>query len=463
MATVSLFFTACEDGVSGIGNSISSAEVTINVDSLTYNLLANTIEAPSFESRSAYNLLGSIRVPEYGALDCSYVTQFMPAENLNLPDSITSAEIDSVKLILTVPKAYVTGDTLAPQQMKVYALNRQLPSDISSDFNPDGYYDKSNPLAVKSYTLSGYEYNDSTYKSSASIKLKTLLPDDYGLAMVKKYESDPEVFVWPQEFAKYWPGVYISPSFGKGCIAPVYSTDIFAYFPKTVTNTETDADGKIVVSTYQVADSVCIATSAPEVISNINIDYRPSDSLEQMISEGKNIITTPGGYAVKLTFPAKDILHDYWGEEYNLGVINNMVFSIPAKIITNSYGIGMPPALLLVKATEADTFFEEGRLPDNKTSFFSLYSATDGAYTFSSMREYIVALKQKGEDQIDNEDVEFVLIPVTVQTEDYTDPSTYTTVTAVTSIAPYTLMPSMVELETERALIVFTYSNQTIF
>ena len=175
-ATVSLFFAACEDDVSGIGSSISSSEVSIHVDSLTYNLNARTVQAPSIESRSAFTLLGSISVPEYGDLDCSYVTQWLPTESLNIPDTIFPDNIDSVKMILSVPKNYVTGDTLAPLQLKVFSLTKQLPADIQSNFNPEGYYDPANPLSTKSYTLSGYTYNDTTFKRSTTVAIKAPLP-----------------------------------------------------------------------------------------------------------------------------------------------------------------------------------------------------------------------------------------------------------------------------------------------
>lgn len=461
MATVSLFFTACEDDVSGIGNSISNSEVVINVDSLTYNLNATTVPAPSFESRSAYNLLGSLRVPEYGSLDCSYVTEFLPAESLNLPDTITSAEIDSVKMIFSIPKMYVSGDTLAPQQLKVYSLTRQLPQDISSTFNPEGYYDNK-AISTKSYTLSGYSYNETSYSRANTIQLKAELPVELGRDVVEAYSTNPDIFVWPQEFAKYWPGVYVSASFGKGCIAPVERTSVFAYFPKTVVTTTKDEEGNSQVVYEQKADSVCLFTTAPEVLSNVNISYTPSQNLESMVAEGKSIITTPGGYVVSFKFPAKEILNDYWSEEYDLGVINNLVFSIPASMISNSYGLGIAPALLMVKNSEMDSFFADGKLPDNKSSFASIYSAEDNAFTFNSLRQYIVDLRAKGEENITDEDVEFTLIPVTVTTEDYTDTSTGSVVTAITSVTPYILMPTMSELDTENAVIVFTYSNQIL-
>lgn len=463
LATVSLFFASCDDDVSGIGGSISSSEVNIHIDSLAYDLKATTINAPAPVSRSNFTLLGSIMVPEYGSLDCSYVAQFLPAEVLNLPDTIRYPDIDSVKMILTVPKTYISGDTLAPLQFKAYSLTRQLPQDISSDFNPEGYYDPSSPLAIKNYNLSGYSFNDSTYSNSTKVSVKAMLPVEFGRNIVRMYEEDPEVFVWPDRFAQYWPGIFVKQSFGKGCIAPVQNTGIYAYYPKTVLSSEKDENGETQLVYTQVADSVCLLTTAPEVLSNINISYIPSDNLKEQVKNGKSIITTPGGYTVQFTFPAKEILNEYWKDEYNLGVINNMLFSIPAKAVTNSFGLGIAPALLMVKSSEVDSFFSEGKLPDNKSSFTSLYSSSDKAYTFSSMRDYIVSLKEKGEENITEEDVSFTLVPVTISTEDYTDTSTGNTVTVVTSILPYTIMPTMAELDTQNAIVVFTYSNQILY
>lgn len=463
LATVSLFFTSCEDDVSGIGNSISSSEVTINVDSVKYKLKAATVGAPALESRSGFNLVGSISVPEYGDLSCSYVTQLLPAESLNVPDTVTATDIDSVKIIFSIQKAYVTGDTLAPQQLKVYSLTKQLPQDIMSGFSPEGYYNPGSPLAVKSYTLSGYDFNDTTFLASQYIQLKGTLPLELGRKTFEAYRQTPELFVWPEQFAQHWPGIYVEPSFGKGCVAPVQNTSIYAYYPKTVSSAVKDEDGVYETVWVQMPDSVCMFSTAPEVLSNVNISYTPSKQLDAMVAEGRSIVTTPGGYTVSLTFPAQDILDKYWNEQYDLGVINNMIFSIPAKTVPNSYGIGMTPALLMVKSSEVDSFFSEGKLPDNKTSFTSTYTPATGSYTFSSMRQYIVDLKEKGKGNITAEDVEFTLIPVAVSSEDYTEPSTGNTITSVTSIAPFIMMPTMAELDTDNATIVFTYSNETLY
>lgn len=461
LATVSLFITACEDEISTIGNSISSSDVTINVDSITTRLAAHSIDAPAFESRSGFTMLGSIDVPEYGSLKCSYVTEFLPAETLSIPDTITPEKIDSVKLILSVPKIYITGDTLAPQQLTAYMLNRQLPADVKGDFDPAGYYDAGKPAAVKNYTLSGYTFGESTYGSNSNVKVKAKLPLEFGRDLVEQYRDHPDLFVWPQEFAKYCPGVYVENSFGKGCVAPVQTSSVYLYYPKTKTDADYDENGNIQYTTTVVADSVCAMITAPEVLSNVSIDYRPSELLQNAVAEGRSIITTPGGYAVSFRFPAEEILDRYWSDDYDLGVINNMIFSIPAKTIGNQYGIEPAPSLLMVKTSEMATYFAEGKLPDNVTSFYSNYSAAKGAYAFNYMRQYIVDLKNKGAANITNDDVEFTLIPISISTEDYTNTSTGTLVTTVTAMTPYILKPTMVELDTDHAEVNFTYSNQS--
>lgn len=462
LATVSLLLGSCEDEVSSIGSSISPTEITISVDSVTYNLNARTIKAPSFESKSAYTLLGNISVPEYGDLSCSYVTQFLPSEKLNIPDSISYEDVDSVKLFINVPKNAITGDSLATQQFKAYSLIKDLPSDISSTFNPEGYYNPDSPLTVKSYNLNGETFTDSTYLTSSLMRIKANLPVEIGRDAFKAYREDPEIFIWPQKFAKLWPGIYVEPTFGKGCIAAISSTSIYAYFPKTETRYDTNDEG--VTTTYYVTvpDSVCMFMSAPEVVSSVNIDYRPSANIEGLAASGKSIITTPGGYAVSFNFPAKEILKEYWGKNYELGVVNNLLFTIPAKVISNKYGIDVPPALLMVKTSELENFFADGKVPDNKIAFYSNYNSDTKSYEFSSMRDYIVDLKAKGEENITEEDLDFTLVPVSIKIETYTNRYTGETVTVVVSVLPYIEKPSMVELETDNARIVFTYSNQVV-
>lgn len=140
-AMAALSLASCEDEVSPIGGSIFNGEVAINVDSLILKIDAQSIEADIIDARSTTNLIGNINVAEYGRLSSAYVTQLLSAADLAIPDSIGVNRVDSMKMVLEIPRNMTIGDTLAPQQLKVYRLNRQLPQDIRSNFNPEGYYD----------------------------------------------------------------------------------------------------------------------------------------------------------------------------------------------------------------------------------------------------------------------------------------------------------------------------------
>lgn len=221
---------SCEDSTSPIGGSLVNGEVSITVDTLEMKLDASSIMEPEFDSRTQTKLLGRINVPEYGSLECSFVSQLMCATKMNIPDSITVNDIDSIRMVLTVPRGSLTGDSLAPQQLKVYRLTRQLPSDINSAFDPDGYYDPSSPLGVRSYTLSALSMNDSLFKKQESIRIPIMLPKKMAQDVFNAYKNNPGIFQWPQTFAQYFPGVYVEQNFGNGCIGVISSMKFFTYW-----------------------------------------------------------------------------------------------------------------------------------------------------------------------------------------------------------------------------------------
>ena len=74
------------------------------------------------------------------------MSQFLPSTELDTAN-FAPADVDS--LILTLRYAYDSfiGDSVAPMGVKVYALDKQLPAKIASNFDPKGYYNPQTPLA----------------------------------------------------------------------------------------------------------------------------------------------------------------------------------------------------------------------------------------------------------------------------------------------------------------------------
>lgn len=459
-AVSALLFTACDDDTSLIGSSLSRGEVTIVLDSLKYHLQSEVLERDNFDSRSTTTLLGRISVPVYGDLRCSFVSQLLPATTTGIPDSIGVERMDSMRMIASVPRGAFTGDSIAPQQLKVYSLTKPLPAYIDNKFDPDGYFDKENPLGCQTYSMNELSSNDSIFAKRSVINIPVTLPAKMARETFNAYKSDPSLFEWPANFSKKYPGVYVESGFGRGCISNIAALNFYIYYHHLETRTFIEGDVSVNKEVV-VKDSVSVFTTGPEVTTANIISYEIGAKLKGMKGDGKSLVTTPGGYVTRIKFPADEIIKEYNDRDHNMGIVSNLSFSLPASQIENDLDIQVPPFMALIKTSELDSFFNANKLPDDKTSFWAAYNSTTGQYTFKSMRQYIVDLMKNDMPPTDD-DMDFTLIPVNILTESETNSYTGAVTTYVTRCAPYMLKPTMALLHTDRAVICFTYSMQTI-
>lgn len=462
--------SSCQDDVSTLGSSLTQGEVSIMIDSLQTSVPAECVYENNFDSRSLTKLIGRINVPEYGKLDCSFVSQLMSATALSIPDSIPASDVDSMRLILSVPRGELTGDSLTPQQLRVYKLERQLPADISSDFSADGYYSPASLLGTKSYTISNLSLPDTVYNKDSYIRIRVKMPDSMASEVFGKYRSQPEIFQWPASFNSYFPGIYVTQNFGNGCVANVSKADMYIYwhYNESVYEKIKEAENENEEDEYGYVnhirrDSVCVFASQPEVLSSNMIHYQAAQSLKNAVASGDIILTTPGGYYANIHFPVADMISKFnESSTSGMSVVSGLSFQIPANTVKNDYGIGVAPYLLMVPKSQKEEFFAKNKVPDGVTSFYAAYDSENGCYKFSAMREYFLKVYEKFEkgEQIEEEDTEFSLIPVNITLESVTN---YTTTTVyVTRCAPYLAKPTMTHLHTDKSRIIFTYSSQQI-
>lgn len=455
-------FVSC-DGDSVPGDSLVRGEVSIEVDS-TFTVTGRSVYCPQIDSKSMTQLIGNLSIPEYGDLECSFVTQFMPAGAMNIPDSITVEHVDSMRLRMRFASTAFTGDSLAPQQLKVYPLVKQLPSDITNDFDPTGYYDVSNPLGVKGYTASHLgmadkvykgQYYGETYDPTWERAIWVNMPKKMAVDVFNEYRNNPAIFQTPTSFAKYFPGVFVKPTFGRGLVIDITDTEMITYYHYTKKVSVVENSVSVTKDSVMV-DSVTLFGVSPEIISSNNIRYKVSQNIKNRIASGETLIVAPAGYNVEIDFPAQEILSRYWSSNFNLAVINNLLFSIPVETVKNSHEVVPPPYLLMVKTSELTTFFAEGKIPDDKTSFWASYDSSTMTYNFTSMRDYIVEL-MKGGAIVDEKDCKFTLVPVWITTE---SSGTYEVTTVVTKCAPFISRPVMGRLKVDEAKVKFTFSKQ---
>lgn len=455
-------FTACEDDTTSIGSSIASGEVVITVDTFYFDLKAKGLPVNGFDSKTGNLMIGSIETKDYGKLDCSFVTRLMCVPRLDVPDSLLKTErVDSCKLILGADRDNVIGDSLAPQIFTVYPLTKQLPSDINNLFNPEGYYDPSNYLASRSYTLSEIANNDSVFYNNNFIELTVDLPTSFGKEIFEKYIKEPEIFQWPQTMAeKFLPGLYVKSTFGKGSVANIKSAYV-AVFYHSLQETTSVADNDTTLTTAHISKVTFPFTVSPEVLSSNNISYKPSEKIIEKNSndDGEVVITTPGGYFATYNFPAETLLERYKEKDTHLSTVNDLILYIPAEPYDLKSGMSVAENLLMVKTSEYENFFKENKTPDNLTAFTGVYDVNKKQYYFTTMRNYFLDLLSK--ETLTTEDVEFTILPVEIQTE--TTNSYYgNNATYVTKCVPYSSKPTLTLLKTNEATVTFSFSTQMI-
>lgn len=448
-AAILLAFVACEE-TSTIGNTIVDDEISVVIDS-SFTITGQTVETGAVQSRTLTQLIGSLDAEAFGSLSSSVVTQFMPATIIDTT-GITTADIDSLKLIMRMTKEAFTGDSVVPMGIEVYRLNRNLPSPIYSNFSPADYYDPSQRLGSAIYSASAVGESD-TVAASPYRYIQVGMPRSLANELFEAYKANPKNFATPADFINnVFQGVYIANSYGNGRVSRITQTMMSMYYHRVVKNETTQKDSTV----YMIGNYMAVT---PEVVTNNNIRLDMSDNIRNMVSQGNNLIVAPAGLEVELTFPAQKIIDSYNAKKGQNSVINTLTMSIPADTLANPEGIPAPPYVLLVLADKKDEFFANNQLPDNKTSFYAAYNRTNHSYTFSGLRPYLMQLLEK--EEITPADVTFRLCPVQVEFES-TGSSYWDYSTTESALVPYVQGPAMVRISLKDTKISFTFSNQTI-
>lgn len=446
---------SCSNDVSSIGSSLVTDKSEVTVDS-AFTVTGKSIATTELRARSLSQLIGSIDVRNYGSLTSDYVTQLMPAAKIDTV-TIDPENVDSLKLVLRFYGNTITGDSMTPMGIKVFALNRQLPSILSSSFEPDGYYDSSKPLSSTIYS-SNLLYSDSL-ENNAIHAIVTDMPISMGRNLIAEYNTNPATFTTPDGFADFFPGIYVSNSFGTGRVTNIFNTCLQLYYHYS--QKYTNKAGEERDTTIHTGSIIAMAT--PEVLTNNNMQFDIAPELTKLASEA-TIAVSPLGYEPQITLPVRDILASYRkASSEAMVVVNSLTMRLPVDTIANAYGINPPPHILLIPTSQRNAFFDQQKVPDNVTSFIADYSSTTKSYYFSNLRPYIMDIIGSNKTEAELEEFSTLsIVPVEVTSE--TTEATYynPAVTIVTAVGPHIEGPAMCKFDLSNAKIRFTYSSEKI-
>lgn len=448
-----------------IGGSINDTRLAIIADS-SFEITGEAIENNCIQSRTSTQLLGTIKSDGYGTLSSQYVTQFMPVYAVDTAG--TSVDwLDSCKLVLRLPvNDAFTGDSIAPMRLSIYALNKQLPSPIYSDFDPTGYYDEADLMGSASYSVSSAKlvsnYDSQSMKYIYHREVEIPVPVERARLLYNKFIDDPKTFASPSAFAKYFPGIIIKNTFGSGRVMNFTDTELRVYYrKKSVLNDTTDTIFPAVTQTY--------LASSPEIVMNNLISLDVDAQVKDRVNNGEAIVMAPAGYEVKAKFPIQDIINTYKdASKGSMSVINSLSLEVPVEELPTQYSIAPPKYLVMVKSSMKDDFISGDSLTNSKDSFYAVYDSSKKSYTFSGMRDYILdILKNKGGVAPEN-DTYFTITPmdVTIFTDTssayYSYYSSAAQSSTVTKIAPQVSCPAIVRLRLDKAKVKIVFSKQSM-
>jgi len=458
-------FNSCTDDT--IGSSITEIKSAIVEDS-SFVINGVSVRNDHLRSRSSIQLLGKVTADGYGTLESDVVAQFMPTTSIDTV-GVHGGDtwIDSCFVTMRVGLGEMTGDSLAPMRMDVYKLNKSLPTPIYSDFNPSGYFNTGDLMGSVTYSASEMAkksaINTSTLSTTYYYEINVPVPVEYARDIFNEYKNNPSTFSTPQEFAKFFPGIYITNSYGEGRVMNFYDIEFVTYYRKYGKLTEA-------TDTIYPAEKQSYMAVTPEVIYNNNIDLTPDEQVANMVAAGDAIVMGPAGYEVHATFPVQDII-DKFNDDCKdaLGIINTVALEIPVEQVVNKYEIEPPKYLLMVKENYLETFFEKDSLTNNKDAFYAEYNENEEIYSFSGLRDYVLDIIKNKDGVAPESDTKFIILPIDVTT--YTNStssgyyyySTSTTTETVTKIAPAVARPSIAKLNLEDALVRLVYSKQTLY
>lgn len=458
-ACLLLVLHACTDET--IGVSITDGVSSIIEDS-SFVITGHSVRNERVQMRTSTKMLGLLQADGFGQLSAEAVTSWMPAVKIDTAG--TRVEwIDSCRLKLRLPyRNGFTGDSLAPMRLNVYRLNKTLPNPIFSDFDPTGYYDSSDLLASASYSPSSgwreistsYVTGTNTYDTVRVISVP--MPVELARDLFRAYKNDPSLFSTPKRFASYFPGIYITNSYGSGHVLNIKATELDVYYRQLFQENDT---------TDSVPSSLCqtYLASTPEVTSNNIIHFDMDDEITSMVNSGAAMIVAPAGYEVQVRFPIQDIIDKYKANiGNNQSIINTLTLTLPVSVPVTEYNIQPPTYLLMVKTSKKDNFINGDSLANNKDSFYAVYSPTQKEYVFTGLRDYVINILNKQGGIATEDDFNFTITPVDVTNYTYQASYYSGTTNVVTKISPMVSRPAIVRLLLDKAKINLTYSKQIV-
>ena len=405
-----VIYMACEDSIGRIGLSIQPEGDKISVFDTTVIVEARTIEVDSVYAKTVNSFLGDFYDPSYGNIKSSYICQYYPSVGFTYLDSIVDNKINSVEL--NIYYYSFLGDSMAPMEVTVYPINKPLDKNYYTNANPEDYCDMNNPLGKCGYTarnlnFADYELEDANYLNQITIPLPVKIGQDY---LDKVLNNELTTL---EEFLDFFPGAYITTTFGTGSMLAVDMTDIVLKYTRRTVLSDENGNDSIGFVYENAAFTVTKEIIQLNKFENKNPDFLVEDNPDKVF------IKSPAGVFTELTIPIREIVEGIGKKKFSSVKLSlkayprdewNYSLSFPGWPTTTGYydATGYKSKLLLIEPDSMINFFEMKKVADGLTSYTTQFNVNTYSYDFNNISNVV----QNAIDKAPDKDLKLWLIPV---------------------------------------------------
>lgn len=404
--------SGCSDDLNLVGSTIQPGGDKMPVYVDTFQMQATTLLMDSVYARTTSGLLGEFYDPLYGNVKSDYICQFYCPSDFKFKKEPINGQIDSVDFKIIYYSGSWVGDSLTPMRAQIYQVDKQLERDFYTNFDPSDYCDMQNSLGMQTYTAHGAVpdsvRNDDDYVPTVTIRM----PREFGQKFYDETINNPGTFSSQENFNKFFPGLYVTNTYGSGNILQISYSSISIYYKYNLKGSQNQDSTAYASETFNVTKEVLQLNRFKN--TDLTPLLQPDDSIAYL--------KTPAGVYTQLTIPAKDI-----AEKIGDRIINNIPLTIKALPQENwQWALTAPANLLLLPKDSLATFFVNNKIEDSKTAFRAEYSSSNRSYNFDNisnlMQEHIKNNPEK--------DMVLLLVPVdrvVGQSQNYYGQTTYYT------------------------------------
>jgi hypothetical protein len=404
-----LLLSGCFDDLSTIGTTIQpdSDKATVYAD--TFQMTATTVKIDSLYAKTTAGYLGELYDPLYGKLKSDYLCQFYCEADFRFGQTPYEGKIDSI--CLDFEYGGCTGDLYTPMQIAVYPVNKLLDKVYYTHLDPGNYYDRQDQPATLVSTAANGPIVDSTQVSTSSTsyyryirRLTLRLPNEMGQKLYDETINNPSSFNSQDAFNQFFPGLYVTTGYGSGAILHMERTRLRVAY-------------RYAVESSTGEDSLLNRTEIFLVTKDvIQLNRFQNSDTEQLLVENDEytFLKTPAGIFTRLVIPTKEI-----APKIKDRIINSLVLDL--KYLPKEdwlYALSPPSYLLLMPEDSIHTFFENGNIENNVTTYLSSgeSDADSRTYAFSNIANLLDYHIKNAPD----EDLRLLVVPVSRETREVT-------------------------------------------